>query len=65
MTPHVIGLCHAAFAVCNIILAIVCAIMLVKTYNVGMMPACFLNAAIFVANLYMIYVNFCEAKRLL
>ena len=65
MTPRVIGLVHAAFAVCNIILAVFCAVMIVKTYQIGMMPMCFFNGAIFVGNLYVAYFNYCEAKRLL
>jgi hypothetical protein len=65
LTPRIAGLFHAAFAVCNIILAIVCAAMTVKTYQVGMVPMCFFNAAIFVGNLYMVYFNYCAAKRLL
>ncbi len=65
MTDRLIGLVHAAFGVANSILAIVCAVMVVKTFNVGMIPMCFFNAAIFVGNLYMIYFNYCEAKRLL
>ena len=56
---------HRTFVVCDIILCIVSAILIVKTFNAGMMPLCFLNAAIFVANAYLAYFNFCEAKRLL
>ena len=65
MTPRVAGLFHAAFAVCNLILAVFCAVMVVKTYQAGWMPTCFLNAAIFVANLYLTYFNYYQAKRLL
>jgi hypothetical protein len=65
MTPRVAGLFHAGFAVCNIIMAIVGAVMIVKTFNAGMLPLFFFNAAIFVASLYMVYFNYCEAKRLL
>jgi hypothetical protein len=63
MTERLRGLFHAAFAVCNAILAILCAGMIVTTYAAGMLPMCFFNGAMFVANVYMVYFNTFEALR--
>ena len=65
MSLRVLAVLHAVIGGVNFCLAIVCAIMVVETFEDGMTSLCFFNAAILVGNLYMTYFNYCEAKRLL
>ena len=65
MTDHQIGLRHALYAAANFVMVIICTTMSVLTWNAGMVALCFFNAAMLVANLYLGYINFCRAKRLL
>lgn len=65
MTDRLTGLVHAFIGIINLFMVIACAVFIVEAFNHDMIPLFFFNAALFVANLYLAYLNFCEAKRLL
>lgn len=56
---------YLLYAAANFVMVIICTTMSVLTWNAGMVALWFFNAAMLVANLYLGYINFCRAKRLL
>lgn len=65
MTERGIAIAHAIVGLANVALVVVCTVYAVMAVRSGMISLYFFDCALFVANAYMAYYNFGEAKRLL